>query len=158
MTNENSVFIKHILYGIFNCFISSPVWDISREIVNINVIPSYISYYNFISSHRKCWSSKKFCMISRKKKKKVKETAPQTPTGKRIGKRCSRCQSKDSPAACHEDHGDSCCAPTALGEPHWGRYLPCRPWKTPCQNRWIGPKGSCSPQRVHTGAKSWQGL
>lgn len=60
----------------------------------------------------------------------------------RKGSRCSTCQSKGSSVA-HE-------------VPLWSTYPPCSPWRTPCQSRWMCSEGSCSPQRTHVTACSWQ--
>jgi len=40
------------------------------------------------------------------------------------GRRCSRHQSRDSPAARGEDHGEAGCAPAAHGGPQWSRSPP----------------------------------
>ena len=47
--------------------------------------------------------------------------------------------------------------PAAHGGPRWRRYPHCRPWKTPCQSRWMCPERRC-PSPAHTGADSWQDL
>ena len=43
---------------------------------------------------------------------------------RRRGKKCSRHWSRDSPAACEEDHGEAGCLPAALGDPRWSIYPP----------------------------------
>jgi len=43
---------------------------------------------------------------------------------RRRGRRCSRHRSRDSPAACGEDHGEASCPPAADGGPWWSRYPP----------------------------------
>jgi len=63
------------------------------------------------------------------------------------GRRCPRHQSRYSPAAHEEDHGDLGWLPAAHRGPHWSRYPHCIPSKTPCC-----PEGSRSLWEVHVRA------
>ena len=76
----------------------------------------------------------------------------------RRGRRCSRHQSRDFPAAFGEDHGEVGCPTAAHGGPWRSRYPPCSLWRTPCWSRWMHLEGSCSLWKVHTGAGFCQEL
>lgn len=47
------------------------------------------------------------------------------------GRRCSKQQSRNSPAAHGEDHGGAGCSPAAHRGPQWSRSSRCSVWKTP---------------------------
>ena len=93
---------------------------------------------------------------------------------RRRGRRCSRCQSRDSPAARGEDHGEAGCPPApmdicqsrylpaARGGPHtwahgrtWGR-----PWPRGKPALEQAPGRTCGPaeRRAHAGAGLLAGL
>jgi len=88
----------------------------------------------------------------------VTETALQTPRlVKKEWRRCSRCQSRDSPAARGEDHGEAGCHSAAHGGPRWSRYPPAA-HKGPHARAGGCPKEAVTPCRACAGAGSWQGL
>jgi len=93
--------------------------------------------------------------VRERSEKNVRETALQAPKlVEKEGRRCTRHQSRESPAACGEDHDGTCCPPVAHGGPRLSSYTPC----SHRYNRWTCPKGSCSPWRACTGAGFWQNL
>jgi len=53
-----------------------------------------------------------------------KQLCRQQGQWRRRGRRCSRHQSRDSPAACGEDHGEAGCPHAAHGGPRWTRSPP----------------------------------
>ena len=70
----------------------------------------------------------------------------------RRGKRSSRCQSRDSPAARGADPGEVGCALQPV-EVHGGADLHLQPVETPHQSRWV-PEGGCDPM----GSSCWSRL
>jgi len=59
--------------------------------------------------------------------------------------RCSRCRSRESSIAAHdEDHGEAGCALQSM-EVHCGADIHLQPVEgTPCRSRWM-PEGDCDP-------------
>ena len=90
----------------------------------------------------------------------MRETALQTPRlVKKEWGRCSTCQSRDSPAAHGEDHGEAGCLSAAHGEWRWSRYPHWRPWRTACWRRWTCPEGNyCLWREAYATTWSWQEL
>jgi len=76
---------------------------------------------------------------------------------RRRGRRCPKCQSRDSPAARGEDHGESGCASAAHGGPWQSRYPPAARGR-PHAGAGGCPTDAVTLWRAHTGAGSWQDL
>jgi len=91
---------------------------------------------------------------------------------RRRRRRCSRHQSRDSPAARDEDHGEAGCPPAAHGDPWWSRYPPAAQGGPTQEDAWsrLWPLGelaleqasgrSCGPMErgAHPGAGLLAGL
>ena len=75
---------------------------------------------------------------------------------RRRGRRCTRCQSRDSPAAYSQDYGDTGCPPAAHGGPRWSKYLPAAHGGHHTRPGECSPKEAVILWKARTGAGSWQ--
>ena len=88
----------------------------------------------------------------------MREKTPQTLRSvQKEGRRCSRCRSRDSPAARGEDHGEADCPPAAQGAPRGSRSLPAAQGG-PHAGAGGCPKEAVTLWEARAGAASWQEL
>jgi len=86
----------------------------------------------------------------------VTGTTLQTPRSVKMeGRRCSRCRSRDSPAACGADHGGAGCVPAAYGGPPWSVSPPAAR-AGPHAGASACLKEAVTLRRAHARAGSWQ--